>query len=112
MYLLRALHGQRFGGLGVRQARLLRERATAVSAFHSARFTFFHARCSSGRRFTGLDLAWDSIRFGGRPAVLFGAGDSTATVCPSMGMERGMKIMPPRRCTSILCTYIAEKDVS
>jgi hypothetical protein len=47
---------------------------------------------------------------GGRPAVLSGTGDSTATVCLFMDMD--MEVISPRRCTSILCTNIAERDAN
>jgi hypothetical protein len=69
--------------------------------------------------FSALRWAWDSIHFGGRPAALLGAGDSAATLCPSMGMALEIMglfmarvIKAPRRRTRILCTCMAERDAS
>ena len=84
-----------------------------VSVFGRVRFTFFAAGSSLARRFSGLGWGWDSIPFGGQPAVLRWAGDSTAIPRRSMDMVSGdmvLKIMSRRKRTKVPCTCMAEMN--
>jgi hypothetical protein len=96
--------------------RVRRDLARVVSAFGLARFAFSAAVGSLAFRSTGLGGAWDTVRFGGRPAVLLWAGDSvgdtTAIPCHTMDMVSGgmvLGIMSSRKFTRVLCTGIPEK---